>query len=199
MTRRSRAQMLDETHGLLVGAAREFFGRFGYAATSMDDLTASVGLTRGALYHHFAGKSGLLVGVVKAIDAELCNRLGVVSARYDDPLTALAKRSRAYLELTQAADMQQILFKDAPAVLPEVTEASVNSCLASLETLFEQARGKGLLPAGASPRTLAMLLTGALRDASQWIAAASDTERTERLSEAASAAALFVEGLRQNH
>lgn len=199
MTRRSRAQMLDETRGLLIGAAREFFGRVGYAATSMDDLTASVGLTRGALYHHFTGKSGLLAGVVEAIDAELCDQLGAVSARYDDPLTALAKRSHAYLELTQAADMQQILFKDAPAVLPEISEASVSSCLASLETLFEQARGKGMLPAGAFPRTLAMLLTGALRDASQWIAVAPGRERTERLDEAASAAALFIEGLRQNH
>ncbi|MGO1506690.1 MAG: TetR/AcrR family transcriptional regulator [Microbacterium sp.] len=190
--------MLDETRGLLVGAAREFFGRVGYAGTSMDDLTASVELTRGALYHHFAGKSGLLAGVVEAIDSELCDQLGAVSARHDDPLTALAERSRAYLELTQAPDMQQILFKDAPAVLPEISQASVNSCLASLEALYEQAHVKGLLPAGASPRTLAMLLTGGLRDASQWIAAAPEAERTERLNEAASAVALLIEGLRQN-
>ncbi|MFO6393111.1 TetR/AcrR family transcriptional regulator, partial [Pseudomonas aeruginosa] len=63
MTRKTRAEMLAETRAKLVSAARQAFGTIGYADTSMDELTASVGLTRGALYHHFGDKKGLLAAV----------------------------------------------------------------------------------------------------------------------------------------
>lgn len=196
MGRRSRAEMLDDTHARLIAAARDHFGRLGYAGTSMDELTASAGLTRGALYHHFGGKSGLLGGVVAAIDAELCYRLGKVSSQHADPLTALIERSRVYLELTQAQDVQQIMFKDAPAVLPDESAASADSCVAAIAELFEQARDANLLPEGASPRTLAILLNGALRDASRWVAQAPADERVTRLALASETAASFIGGLR---
>lgn len=63
--------MIEETRAKLLDAARQAFGSVGYAQTSMDELTASVGLTRGALYHHFGDKKGLLQAVVQQIDAEL--------------------------------------------------------------------------------------------------------------------------------
>ncbi len=75
MTRKTRAEMLAETRAKLVSAARQAFGTIGYADTSMDELTASVGLTRGALYHHFGDKKGLLAAVVKQLDAEMDEKL----------------------------------------------------------------------------------------------------------------------------
>jgi len=63
MARRPRSEMIAETRAKLIDAARRAFGTFGYADASMDDLTAQVGLTRGALYHHFGGKPGLLAAV----------------------------------------------------------------------------------------------------------------------------------------
>ena len=67
--------MIEETRAKLVAAARDAFGRQGYAQASMDELTASAGLTRGALYHHFGGKQGLLAAVVAQMDAEMDARL----------------------------------------------------------------------------------------------------------------------------
>lgn len=44
--RKPRSQMIAETRTKLIAAARAAFGTVGYAETSMDDLTASAGLTR---------------------------------------------------------------------------------------------------------------------------------------------------------
>ncbi len=56
MVHKPRSEMIAETRAKLVAAARDAFGRVGYANASMDDFTAGAGLTRGALYHHFGGK-----------------------------------------------------------------------------------------------------------------------------------------------
>ena len=74
MVRRTRAEM-EETRATLLSTARQVFSEHGYAGTSMDELTARAGLTRGALYHHFGDKQGLLAAVVASINAELDARL----------------------------------------------------------------------------------------------------------------------------
>ncbi|MFC9626952.1 TetR/AcrR family transcriptional regulator [Streptomyces sp. NPDC056930] len=196
MKRRSRAEMLDRTREQLIAAARDYFGTRGYAATSMDDLTASVGLTRGALYHHFGGKSGLLEAVVRVLDDELCTQLKAVIRRHDDPLVALAERSCAYIELTQAPEFQRILFTDAPAVLPDAVEASTASCIRSMAEILADCQDRGAIPSAASPEALATMLNGALSDASRWVAAASPAKRNARLDVAKQSSTTLVAGLR---
>ncbi|MGU1199780.1 TetR/AcrR family transcriptional regulator [Pseudomonas aeruginosa] len=72
MARKPRAEMIEETRAKLIDAARRAFADNGYAGASMDELTASAGLTRGALYHHFGDKKGLLAAVVQmALEAEI--------------------------------------------------------------------------------------------------------------------------------
>ena len=67
--------MIAETRSKLIAAGRRAFGELGYAEASMDDFTAAAGLTRGALYHHFGDKKGLLQAVIAEIDAEMAARL----------------------------------------------------------------------------------------------------------------------------
>ena len=76
--RQSRASMIEATRAKLIAAARKAFAQHGYAQASMDELTAQAGLTRGALYHHFGGKPGLLAAVVAQMDAEMDERLEAV-------------------------------------------------------------------------------------------------------------------------
>ncbi|MGG2474193.1 TetR/AcrR family transcriptional regulator, partial [Rhizobium sp. BR5] len=73
--RKPRSEMIAETRTKLLAAGRKAFGSIGYAEASMDDFTAEAGLTRGALYHHFGDKKGLLLAVVAEIDAEMTKRL----------------------------------------------------------------------------------------------------------------------------
>lgn len=194
--RRTRAEMLDRTRERLIAAGREHFGDRGYAATSMDDLTASVGLTRGALYHHFGGKSGLLEAVVRTLDDELCVQLRAILRANEDPLAALAERARAYIELTQTARFQRIMFTDAPSVLPDAIEETSAACIATLTEVVEEARTRGIVAADVSPIALATMINGAMADASRWVAAAPEAEHRARLEEATRSAAALVEGLR---
>ena len=62
MATKRRAETAQENREKMIQAARKAFAEKGYAAASMDELTASVGLTRGALYHNFNDKKGLLSG-----------------------------------------------------------------------------------------------------------------------------------------
>ncbi|HSX74615.1 MAG TPA: helix-turn-helix domain-containing protein, partial [Shinella sp.] len=78
--RKPREEMIAETRAKLIAAGRQAFGTVGYAAASMDDFTAGAGLTRGALYHHFGDKKGLLQAVIQQIDAEMTLRLNRISA-----------------------------------------------------------------------------------------------------------------------
>ena len=99
MSPRPRAEMIEATRAKLLASARQAFGRLGYAQTSMDDLTAEAGLTRGALYHHFGDKKGLLAAVVAQIDAEMDQRLEAISSAVADPWQAFCERCHAYLHI----------------------------------------------------------------------------------------------------
>jgi AcrR family transcriptional regulator len=57
----------EQTRERIVAAAAQLFVRKGYAATSMADLSRSVEMTKGALYHHFESKEAIFLAVVRAI------------------------------------------------------------------------------------------------------------------------------------
>ncbi|WP_234943229.1 TetR/AcrR family transcriptional regulator, partial [Enterobacter hormaechei] len=80
MATKRRAETAQENREKMIRAARKAFAEKGYAAASMDELTASVGLTRGALYHNFNDKKGLLAAVVAQIDSEMAANAKVIAA-----------------------------------------------------------------------------------------------------------------------
>jgi AcrR family transcriptional regulator len=59
-----------DTRARILQAARRTFSEKGYAATRLDDLAAELGLTKGALYHHFRSKRELLLALLEASQAE---------------------------------------------------------------------------------------------------------------------------------
>ena len=85
MAAKRRAETMEENRVKLIGAARKAFAASGFAAASMDDLTAQVGLTRGALYHGFGDKKGLLGAVVAQVDGEMAARARQAGATAADP------------------------------------------------------------------------------------------------------------------
>jgi AcrR family transcriptional regulator len=192
-TPKRRAELSAETAERLIAAARRAFAEQGYAAASMDALCAEAGLTRGALYHHFGGKEGLLEAVVRRIDAEIGARLDAAFDAIPDPWAGFRACCATWLGLALEPETRRILLCDAPAVLGqrlrEIDEtSSIRPMADSLGALMTAGRVRP-----ADPEALARLLNGAMVDAALWIAAADDPG--EALAKARGALDALLDGL----
>ncbi|QNR96604.1 TetR/AcrR family transcriptional regulator [Stenotrophomonas sp. 169] len=192
MVRRTRAEM-EQTRASLISTARRVFSEHGYAATSMDDLTAQAGLTRGALYHHFGDKRGLLAAVVDQIDAETDARLQAISDQMDDPWEGFRQRCGAYLDMALEPDIQRIVLRDARAVLGGASPDSQRYCVTSMQRLIEGLIERGVI-AKVDALALASLIYGSLAEAAFWIAEGDDGN--VRLVQAKAALDLLLRGLK---
>ncbi len=172
--------MIAQTRAKLIAAARKAFGEVGYAAASMDDFTAEAGLTRGALYHHFGDKKGLLEAVIKEIDAEMGARLAVISAAAEDPWEGFVAECVAYVEMALEPEIQRILLLDGPAVLGDPsTWPNQSGCIASLARSLRRLLDEDRI-ASADAEAMARLLNGAMLAAALWIANSLEQEETSR-------------------
>lgn len=194
MVRKARKEMIEETKGKLLEAAREAFGTIGYANTSMDELTASVGLTRGALYHHFGDKKGLLAAVVDEIDQEMDNRLHDISNAAATAWEGFVGRCRAYIKMAIEPEIQRIVLRDAPSVLGNgFTHPSQSQCLATMATMLQQFMDEGII-AVTDSHALARMLNGGLMNAAFWLANSQDAEK--ELAVALHSLGVVLDGLR---
>ncbi len=80
--RRTQAERGAETRARLLAAARQVFAERGYHAASLDLVSERGGCTKGALYHHFGGKEGLLLAL---LDEQLAGRLAQARAPAGGP------------------------------------------------------------------------------------------------------------------
>ncbi|HWJ60573.1 MAG TPA: TetR/AcrR family transcriptional regulator [Acidimicrobiales bacterium] len=62
---RTQEERRAETRALLLSAAAELFAQKGFHATSAEAVATAADRTTGALYNHFGGKEGLLVGLLE--------------------------------------------------------------------------------------------------------------------------------------
>lgn len=191
--RRSRDAMIADTTAKLVAAARRSFAQHGYADTVLADVCADAGLTRGAVYHHFNGKEGLLEAVLAQINAEIAKRLDHGMQMHADPWTAFRTCCLSYLDLALDPEIQQIVMRDAPAALGQRfrdldAAASIGPMTRSLQTLMT----KGRIPP-TDPEALAHLVNGSVLDAAMWVASAPDP--AQRLPKAREALATLLDGM----
>lgn len=174
MVAKRRAEMMEETRAKLIRAARKAFAAKGYAAASMDDLTAEAGLTRGALYHNFGDKKGLLRAVIDQIDAEMLARTRAVQARAETPWLGFLDEGVAYIEMALEPEIQRIMLLDGPAVLGDPSQwPNQTACLrTTTQTLQAMIDAGTVKPVDAE--AAARLINGAALNAALWIAAADD-------------------------
>jgi AcrR family transcriptional regulator len=91
-TRLSREARMEQT----VGAAHALFAERGYAAVTMDDVAAEVGVTKPLLYHYFGNKERLYLACLeRAGDALVDTVLDAVGAT-DTSADALGAGLRAF-------------------------------------------------------------------------------------------------------
>lgn len=192
MAARRRVEMMEENRAKLIMAGRKAFGTQGFAAASMDELTASVGLTRGALYHNFGDKTGLLAAVVAQVDGEMAARARAASATAGDAWERLLAEGAAYIAMALDPEIRRIVLLDGPAFLGDPSHwPSQNACLDATKQAVAQLIKDGVMKA-VDVEAAARLLCGAALNAALWVAASEAPQAA--LPRAVHAFRLMAEG-----
>lgn len=178
MARQTRVEKMEENRAKLIEAGRRAFAARGFAGASMDELTAEVGLTRGALYHNFGSKRGLLAAVVEQIDTAMATAAQEAGQRAGGGWAGLMAEGAAYIEMALEPEVQRIVLLDGPAVLGDPAQwPSQNRCLqATIATLTTLAAEGQIKPVDIEG--IARLLNGVALNAALWVAASEDAHLT---------------------
>ena len=189
---RRRAETMAENRAKLLAAGRKSFAAEGFAGSSMDELTASVGLTRGALYHNFGDKTGLLAAVVAEIDGEMAARARRASADAGDAWDQLVAEGTAYIAMALDPEVRRIVLLDGPAFLGDPSRwPSQNACLEATKQVVDRLITDGVMKR-VDVEAASRLLCGAALNAALWVAASDDPRST--LPKAGDAFRLMAEG-----
>lgn len=168
--------MVEETRHKLIQAARTAFAENGYSAASMDELTASAGLTRGALYHNFGDKKGLLRAVIDEMDSEILLQMRTARELESDLWRGFLAECLTYIRSALRPEVQRIMLLDGPAVLGDPsTWPNQNACLLTTMQRIECLTAGGIFRE-VDAEAAARLVNGAALNAALWIAAAADPQ-----------------------
>jgi AcrR family transcriptional regulator len=112
-----RAAQGRATRGQLIEVATRLFAEHGYEGTSVEAVLSAAGVSRGALYHHFAGKEALFEAVVSAVSDQVTVKLTEAVRGCADPLDAMRTAAIAWIGLAADPVIQRVVLVDAPSVL----------------------------------------------------------------------------------
>lgn len=79
----------EKTRAYIIETVAPIFNKNGYAATSMSDITAATGLTKGAIYGNFENKEELAIAAFKYVIKKLLGKIADYIAKSNSPLEKL--------------------------------------------------------------------------------------------------------------
>jgi AcrR family transcriptional regulator len=181
-----KAEQADATRNALVGVARQLFTERGFAATSTNEIADRAGVTRGALYHHFAAKDDLFRAVFEQLEAEIAEQVAREALAGPDPFEQLRLGCRAFLDACLDPAVQRIVLLEGPGVLGWETwqEIEERYGYGLVATGVEAAIAAGVFDQQAV-EPLAHVLFGALAQAGLVVARADDPGAARAQMEAA--------------
>jgi TetR/AcrR family transcriptional regulator, copper-responsive repressor len=169
--RKPRGRPRGYDPGVALARARDAFWRAGYAATSLDDLAAAMGINRPSLYAGFGDKRDLYVAAVAGYAADSRAWLAEELAKPRPLHAALRAIYRGAMAFYLAGgDGPRGCFLVGTAVTESTSDERVRSIVDStfdaftdlFAERFVQAAGEGELSSAAVPRALAQIATATL-------------------------------------
>jgi len=167
--RRGRPRQYDPERAL--GKAAEAFWKYGYAATSLDDLAAATGMNRPSLYAAFGDKRDLYLKTLERYQQR--SRAIGIQILADDPSLRvfLGRFYGAALDIYLAAgDEARGCYSISTAPAQATTDLGVREFLAAsiggtdayLARQIAKARERGEVPSNTDPGALAQIATAAM-------------------------------------
>jgi AcrR family transcriptional regulator len=171
-----RAAQGRATRGQLVEVATGLFADHGYEGTSIEAVLTAAGVSRGALYHHFAGKEALFTAVLEALSERITVQLTEIISASADPADAVRTAALAWIDLAGDPVIQRIMLVDAPSVLgwEQWRAMDEGRTLGAMRDMLQAVSDAGRLPAElVSP--FAPMILAALDEAALVVARAPDS------------------------
>jgi TetR/AcrR family transcriptional regulator, acrAB operon repressor len=102
----------EQTRQRIVAAARKVFARQGVTRTTLEEIARAAGVTRGAIYWHFADKTELFYAMREQVSLPLIDRTGFTfSGDADDPLGSVEKFLRGVVAALRSEPATQQTFQ----------------------------------------------------------------------------------------
>jgi AcrR family transcriptional regulator len=181
--RRTQAARAAETREALIAAARPLFAEHGFSEVALETIVRAAGVTRGALYHHFADKTELFAAVFERVEGEVAAHMGdaIAAAGKTDPLEVMRLGAGFWLDACSDPEVQRIVLVDAPAVLGSSrwSEIANRYHIGLLRALLTTAIETGRIPPQPIEAT-ALTMLGAMREATLYIAHAQRHDQARR-------------------
>ena len=182
-TRRTQAERAAETREALIASARPLFAAAGFADVALETIVRAAGVTRGALYHHFADKTELFAAVFERVEGEVASQMGeaIAAANETDPVEVMRLGAGFWLDACSNPEIQRIVLVDAPAVLgwARWTEIGNRYNTGLVRELLTNAVETGRIPPQPIEAT-ALTMLGAIREATLYVARAEDHDQARQ-------------------
>ena len=150
----------EEARKKIIAAGLDVMSRKGYCLTTMDDIAAHMGVSKGTLYLYFKNKEELVAAIVKTVHAQTRDR-----AMTTFPTTAPLEAWYAFFDRSILIEPRyRALFFEisAMAVRNEIIRASyaddVNMAIEGATRGIACQQKNGLVRPDADPRTLAIAI-----------------------------------------
>ncbi len=172
-----RAAQGRATRGQLIEVATRLFAERGYEDTSIEAVLAAAGVSRGALYHHFAGKDALFEAVVESVENHITAEMTEAIGTAQDPVAVIRAGALAWIGLAGDPVIQRVILIDAPSVLGWERWRTMDEqrTLGTVRALLQAVADAGQLPPHLV-NAFAHMILAALDEMALVIARAADPE-----------------------
>lgn len=185
------------TRAALVEAATAIFTEKGYAETSTEEIVQRAKVTRGALFHHFAGKDALFLAVVERLQLRIRDRVVAAASGARDPLARLTVGMEAFLDACCEPEVRRVVLLEGPSVLGWAAWHEIDArCGRDLMVTGFKAAMKAGQVRRQPPEPMADLFYGALTQAAMVVAHADDAAQAR--SQMGAAVRRLVRSLRSD-
>ena len=171
-----RAAQGRATRGQLIEVATGLFAEHGYEGTSIEAVLTAAGVSRGALYYHFASKEALFTAVLEAISDRVTAEVTKAISGCTDPVDTLRTGALAWIDLAGDPVIQRIMLVDAPSVLgwEQWRAMDEGRTAGAMRAMLQAVSDTGRLP-GELVEPFADMILAALDEAAMVVARAPDS------------------------
>jgi AcrR family transcriptional regulator len=165
----------------VLDAARALFVEHGIEATSTEAVRRAAGVSRGAMYHHFASRGDLIAAVYEREAAAAIDRAAQRIPARGSAIERLLAGCMAWLDEATVPDVARIVVQDGPAALGSDRARALEATysLRPMVAILRSAQGDGELDV-PDVELLARMLNGLLTESVIAIATSTDTARARR-------------------